>query len=335
MEEVPRLPEEAARIHEMIRESGTVVVTTHIRMDGDAVGSALALREALRAAGKEALLVNSTPIPEIYRFLAPLGTFLPELPPGKPIDLLISVDAANCERLEFMENSCRDYHFANIDHHVSNTAFADVNWVDPDAPCVGEMLLWFFLAYGYEINDLARDALYVSLLTDTGRFSFSNTSVRAFRAALKLAEMGVDPGAVASKVYFDKPIRKLKLLQLAYSRLNFICNDRIAYVFLDHTDLKKLGVSEYDTQEIVDIPRSAASAEVAFFMYGNADGTTRVSVRSKGNFDSRKFAELFGGGGHPGASGITMKMCLEEAKRVVLERACLLLSAGECRMDER
>ncbi len=318
------------QIDEQIRKSANIAITTHYGMDGDAVGSCVALREVLRDAGKRVIMINCTPTPYNYKFIAPDGSFETELPPDFAPDLFIVLDAATPGRIRRENPLPTGVPIVNIDHHIGNSLFGAYNWIEPKSPCVGVMLLDFFIHFGYSMNSLALDALFVSLITDTGRFSFSNTDTRAFAAAMQLVSHGVSPSKIASEVYFSKSTGKLKLIALAYSRLEFACDGKIAFVSFTQKEMESFGLTEYETHEVVDIPRSAASAELALYFLEKTDGVTKASVRSKTVFDCRTFAEEFGGGGHNRAAGIRLQLPLDEARRAILDRACEILCGKTC-----
>ena len=320
------LPPVCDKIDDLLRSAAVIAVTTHIRMDGDAVGSTIAMSEVLKAMGKDVRLFNPSPPPANTLFLSNGCRFHSDPQMLEGVELIISLDCANIERIGLPRGIELGVPRINIDHHISNSLNFEFDWVDDDAPCVGEMLLNFFTEYRYNIPDKAMDAMYLSLVTDTGRFSFANTTSRAFSAAFRLTEGGVDPGKISARVYFSMPTSKIKLLQLAYSRLQFCCDDRIAFIAMNSREIEALGLTIFDTQEIVDIPRAAGRAEVAIFFLGVGEDT-RVSLRSKFSFDSCRLAKEFGGGGHKAAAGLVAHRPLDEVIRIILHRATEMIES--------
>ncbi|MFA4986621.1 MAG: bifunctional oligoribonuclease/PAP phosphatase NrnA [Candidatus Brocadiia bacterium] len=321
-----KLPDDRHKIDGLLRGAAEILVTTHVRMDGDAVGSVIALSEVLSAMGKRIAAFNPSPVPEVYRFLDPSFSFLTAIPQDRVFDLLVVLDAASLERLDGLDKIAASAQTINIDHHISNTLFGIANWVDPRSPCTGEMLLSFFEDFGYSVSQRAAEALYVALLTDTGRFSFGNTQERAFKAAARLAGLGASPGLLAQQVYFSNSPAKMNLLKLAYSRLEIHADGKIASVSLRQREMEELGLTVYETSEIVDIPRACGSAELAV-MFLETDGErTRVSLRSKGGLDCNVLAAVFGGGGHRAAAGAVLEMPMDRAQSQVIAQAEAMLA---------
>ncbi|GAB4150894.1 MAG: bifunctional oligoribonuclease/PAP phosphatase NrnA [Planctomycetota bacterium] len=325
---VSRVPADILRtIAEVIRTNHDFAVTTHVRMDGDAVGCLIAFSEILQSLGKNVCMVNNTRVPDTYEFMVDKGEILPACP-FKP-EVVFALDCANAERLGLDLKEAGEAMIINIDHHPTNTLYGAVNWVDGSAPCVGEMLLDLFTALKLNLSARAADSLYISLLTDTGRFSFTNTSCRAFAAAGKLCSLGVNPGELAAEVYFMKSPAKMKFFSVVYGSLEFSEDYLIAYISVTERQLAEYGLTVYDTQELSDIPRNSRPSELGIFFLETNSGETRVSFRSKSFFDCSELAACFGGGGHRSASGATVRLPLAEARKAVLQKASELQRRGK------
>ncbi|MDZ7816230.1 MAG: DHH family phosphoesterase [Planctomycetota bacterium] len=329
------MPDIRQEIANLLRTAKKVLITTHIRMDGDALGSSLGLLRTLRESGTAADAVNASPVPSQYVFMPRAGELFESVPDPASYDIFVALDCANEERLGFdmsqLSESCVT---VNIDHHPTNSRFARYNFIDGKAPCAGEMLLDIIQRAELECPAYGAQMLYIALLTDTGRFSFPNTTQRAFDAAIRLVRKGADPAEAANSVYFTRSPKMLRFLGHAYSSLKFLFDEKFAYISLKEKDLHTFGLDKYDTQEIVDIPRLSAASKVAAFLLELDEGITRISLRSKDSLDCSLIAAHFGGGGHKGAAGATYDGPMHEAEKIVCEQVVKLLdihdAEGEC-----
>ena len=324
------IPQVAQKIFDLINSSDSILITAHVRMDGDAVGSCIALASVLRSAGKKVVLANSTPVPTELLFLCSQLSFESSPQKAELVDLVISLDCANAERLGIDASNFGNIPLINIDHHFSNKLYGDLNWIDSNASCVGVMLLDFFSHFAFPVTEFIATALFVSLMTDTGRFSYSNTNVQAFAAAQKLIELGANPASVANELYFKKSVSNLKFLGFLYNNLKFSSDESIAYISVRASDLKQFNLTVYDTEGFVDIPRLSAKSALAIFFLEIEEGTvTKISLRSKEGFNCSELAARFGGGGHKGAAGAKVFDTLVHAQKIVLEAALAMMNAEE------
>lgn len=305
-------------IADAVRGAGTVLISTHERPDGDAMGSELALLEMITNLGKVAEVVNHSAVPEIYAFMPGAKDIRKRPRRTRDPDLAISVDAPNLARLGDAAKYFKGARVtASIDHHPGNENAADVVWADPERSCVGEMVLELAELVG-DVTPTMAGNLYAALLTDTGRFCFSNTDQASFDAARRLVGYGADPHALAVELYQSVPERLLRLAGTVQSRVKFHFNGRVAVMSLSYNQLVRSGVSPLDTQDFSDMPRDILGVQVGVFLREEAPAFVKVSLRAKNDFDVSEIARQFGGGGHRAAAGCTVNKPLRAAKTAVL-----------------
>lgn len=307
-----------------IATAARIAITPHVRPDGDAIGSVLGLRRMLTLAGKTADIVAMDPVPLRYQFLM-RGDVIVAAAQTKPesYDLLIILDTGSPDRVSA---SIRDWvprlRTLNIDHHPTNTEFADINTVVPNASSVGEILWYLAIAGGYVIAPDAAEALWVALITDTGRFSYSNTTPAAMRAAAALLETGIDTNRINHQIYNSATAPQVRLQGRAIEHLELHHDGQLAVVSLSREDFAGLACSGEDAEDIVDIPRRINGVKIALFLYELCDKDpreTKASFRTSEPFDAAAFCQAFRGGGHARAAGCTLAMPIAEARQQMLE----------------
>ncbi len=299
-----------------------VVIVTHDRPDGDAAGALLGLARILRGRGQEACLACNDPIPDRYAFLLrgeevrPLGACRPSAPGA----VLAVLDCGACERVAGLEAWDRSAApILNIDHHHSNTGFGDANWVESEASSVSEMILDLAEAAGWPVPRAAAEALWVGLVTDTGRFSYENATAAALRAGARLVELGASPARLNESVYESRTLRELRLTARAMQTLETGWAGRVAWVSLGPEDFAATGCGPADASETVNIPRSLQSVRAGLFFYEvPAAGETKVSIRAAHPLEATELAARFGGGGHRRAAGCSVPEPLAAARDRVL-----------------
>ena len=304
-----------AEIAALLRSGRSIVVTSHVTPDGDALGSALALRDAVIRSGGAARVVLDGPRTAAYDFLPDVATIEPpEALAGAPPDVLIAVDCASAERFGAVgDHVGPDTLVVNIDHHASNTRFGHWNWIDPEAAATGEMLVELLDGHGFEISAAAALDLYVAILTDTGRFSYSNTRPRSLRAAARLLDVGIDPD-VAARPFRSVPVARMRLNTLLFSSLRWAAEGRIAIGVVTRALCAEAGVALRDANDLIDLPASLEGVELAALARETEDPTrTKVSLRSRGSLSIDEIASREGGGGHPKAAGFTFAGGVNEA----------------------
>lgn len=308
-----------------IRAAGRIAITTHIRPDGDAVGSVLGLRRILSAAGRHASIVAMDPVSRRYAFLMGGDTIIPAADTGPDaFDLLVILDTGAMDRAPAgVEAWMPRIRTLNIDHHPTNTEFADLNYVIPTASSVGEIIADLAVAAGYAIPPDAAEALWVALITDTGRFSFSNTTRSAMRAAAALLETGIRTDRLNHLIYETATTAQIRLQGRAIAHLELHRDGRIALVSLSREDFAEFGCTGEDADEIVAIPRRVIGADIALFLYelpGAGPRETKAGFRTAEPFDAAELCRQLGGGGHARAAGCSLQMPLAEAKAAILDR---------------
>jgi phosphoesterase RecJ-like protein len=299
------------------------LVFVHEEPDLDCVGAQLALAEVLRARADEVRLWSPSPLPEQHAFMPGIEAISTDFPRGVRFDVGVALDTAALSRVgEAPPLSADDFEvLVNIDHHESNERFGTLNWVDPAASSVGEMLYGLFEAWDVALSGDAATCLYASILTDTGGFAFSNTSARALWVAASLVERGADPSAIWRRVFGTFPLRRHTLLGAALGTLRLWHDGRIATVRVTRRMLDEAGAVMDDTERFVQYPRTVEGVEVAAILREQPDGrSVRVGLRSNTPaVNVGRVAAGLGGGGHPAAAACTVAGGLDEAERTVVE----------------
>jgi phosphoesterase RecJ-like protein len=292
------------RIIEGIREHQTFCIVGHIRPDGDCVGSQLGLTLALRNEGKKAMCWNEDPIPQKYEFLDPERIFQ-KPKAGQKFDCIIATDAASFERIGKVAPCVANRKLLiNIDHHQSNTRYADINWVSPREPSSGELIFRLLKAAKWPITKPIADCLFTAVSTDTGSFQYPTTTPGTYHVAGELVRRGANLAKICDEVYQSYPVSRARLLKHIYSHFRLIHHDQIAYFWLKQADFARAGADSSDTEGLIDHIRAIAPVVVACVFEQVAPGLTRISLRSKSNkVNVNEIAAQFGGGGHSAAAG--------------------------------
>ncbi len=310
-----------------IRSHPRLLITSHARPDGDAVGSVLALSLLLRQLGHETTIVLADPVPRIYRNLPSVDQVLE----AATLDGISGFEVAPCIVLECDSVSRTGLAgfgsrlLLNIDHHASGREFASVNWIDPDACAVAAMIFRLALELGAEITPAIATCLYTAVLSDTGGFTYGGTNAETFALAHELTRRGAHPGQVARHVFFSNPESKLRVLGTALSKMQR--DGPLAWTWLTLDDIARAGAAVEDCEGIVNYLLSIAGVESAVFLRELPETSSfRLSLRSKGRLDVASIAESFGGGGHRSASGCTLAGPLDHASERILSQ----LRSGLC-----
>jgi phosphoesterase RecJ-like protein len=306
-----------------LRAHDRFLVVTHENADGDALGSLLATTLALRQIGKdvEMFLSGNSPVPQEYGFM-PLDGLLRELPADVGDRVLVAVDCAKADRIGPDSAPVeRTKLVIDIDHHHDNTRFGAVNLIVSDASSTGEVLSDVFAELGVEITPEIAEPLYIALVTDTGRFQYTNTTPKSLRLAADLVEAGADVHAVFQQVYESVEFAKLKLLARALDRARVLEGGRIVVSHLVRTDFAEVGAVEPYSEGIIDYLRAVEGSELAVLIREppRDDGPVRrVSLRaSVDELDVSAIARLFGGGGHRQAAGFSSEKSIDEITELV------------------
>ncbi len=290
------------------------VLTSHARPDGDAVGSALACCQILRAMGKQAEVVLRDGVPRIYRPLPYANRVVQaeRINGSYEAAIILECDSVQRTRLEGLE----DRFLISIDHHCSGRPFAHVNWIDPQAVATAEMVYRLAREAGVKISPEIATCLYTAVVADTGSFMFAGTNEHTFSLARELVLAGADPVRCARSIYFANSTAKMRLLGAALSNLHR--EGAIAWIWVTQEQMQNSHAREEDCEGLVNYVLSIQEVEVAAFFRELPDGRYRVSLRSKGRLNVAEVAEQFGGGGHQCASGCAVEGPLPVATAQVL-----------------
>ena len=309
------------QIGEVLRNHQSFVLISHVRPDGDAIGSQLALGYALMAAGKSVRLINEDGLPDNLAFMA--GSAKIELPPTEPlvVEVAIALDTATKPRLgeKALHAASQAQIWLNIDHHVSNPKYGDLNLIDSKSPATGQILYQLIIALGLPLPAETRDAIYVAVSTDTGSFQYPSTTAATYELAADLIRRGLDVGTINSQIYDNYPFRRLELMRALLNTLE-ISDDGLVANWTMRDQLRiDLSLRPEDSEGLIDLIRAIRGVQLAVFFEELPDGKIRISMRSKDHrLDVCQIATEFGGGGHALAAGIRMAGPLEDAKLQVL-----------------
>jgi len=306
------------QVAEEIRGGDRFLLTTHENPDGDALGSLLAVHQILGALGKDSVMflgAKEFPLPVEYRFM-PLEEVFHEPPADLADRVVIFLDCGNSDRMpvDFLHNGGSKV--LNIDHHHDNTRFGTVNLVDVDASSTAEIVFELAGALGVDLTPEIANALYVGLVTDTGKFMYENTDARSHRMAAALLEAGVDVNDIYRRLYERVPPEKLRLVSRALGGIELHDQGLLAITYISRSDYEATGASEVLTEGIIDHLRTLEGVSVAAVVRDKTDesGSARkVSLRSTdGRVDVSAIARKHGGGGHRRAAGFGTDLSFQE-----------------------
>jgi phosphoesterase RecJ-like protein len=321
---------DAAAVVDELRAGERFLLTTHENPDGDALGSLLALHQILGQMGKDSVMylaAKEFPLPVEYRFL-PLAEVFHEAPADVVDRTLVFLDCGNIDRTPegFLRNP--EAHSVNIDHHHDNTRFGTVNLIDTTVSSTAEIVHNLGKVLDADITPEIASALYVGLVTDTGRFSYENTAAATHRTAAELIDAGVNVGDTYRRLYERVPIEKVRLISRALDKIERVDGCALAITYVSNADYADTGAGEVLTEGIIDHVRAIEGTRVAAVVRdrGQEAGSARkVSLRSTdGDTDVSAIARSHGGGGHPRAAGFSTDLSYEE----IVEALCAELQRG-------
>ena len=304
------------KVWNKILNSNHIVLAAHINPDGDALGSSLSMYPILKNLGKKVTIFNITkPLPKYLDFLPNFNKITNKLP--KNYDLLISFDCGSFDRLGIEE---KPSFLINIDHHISNTKYGDINIIDPKAASSSQVVYNLLKANGVDINKEAAICIYTALVTDTGSFQYESVNDKVFEMAADLVKSGVKPDFVAKMLFERDRLSRLRLLAKAYDTIELCCDGKVAFVEVTKEMMEITGAIKDDTDTIVNSVRAIASVEVACMLREDEEGI-KISFRSKNYVDVSKIAVKYGGGGHIRAAGATIinEFNFEKVKNMLRE----------------
>ena len=298
-------------IWQKIANSSKVLLLSHVRPDGDAIGSQLALGASLEGLGKDVFLMNEDGCPDNLKFLK--GSEKISDPNSYEVvaDLCIVLDTANFERVGSvcgkLAKDCGS--IINIDHHITNEKYGDLYFVDPQAPATAQIVYELLCSHQLPICEESRDAIFVGLSTDTGGFRYPATTSRSFEIGADLTKLGADCGELSSNMYERYSLKRIELLKELLGNLRVSSCGRVASWILDMDTKIRLSLKPEDSENLTDLIRGINTVEVAVFFEELKSDYVRISMRSKNTnvADVSKICANFGGGGHPLASGAKTK----------------------------
>jgi phosphoesterase RecJ-like protein len=309
-------------IRDVLVSAERILLLSHVRPDGDAIGSQVALALSLQALHKEVAVWNEDGCPANLRFLA--GSEQVVTPPVRPeaFDTVVCLDTASRERLGSCLAAVRSARcWVNVDHHGSNPGYGDSNLVEAQAAATGEIVFQLLSDRGLPFPTESAAALYVAISTDTGSFRYPNTTPRTLQTAADLLKRGIDGAAICQKIYESYPRRRATLLGELLTRARLEADDQVAAFLLDIATKTRLGIQPEDLDGLVDAIRCIDTVVVAAFFEELPNDRIRVSLRSKrADVEVDKLCREYGGGGHRAAAGARIRGGLQEVAANVMER---------------
>ncbi|MDF2439306.1 MAG: bifunctional oligoribonuclease and phosphatase NrnA [Abditibacteriota bacterium] len=312
-------------IAQAIDAHDSFLIAAHVGPDGDAIGSGLALQQAIRACGKEAWTISTDSVPVSCRFL-PDWQSVSSAPPRQPqCAIIIDCDGSR-------DRVAAPYHFVQnakfrvlIDHHRTSKPIFDVNWLDIAMPATAQMIYELLKHLQTPLTPEIAQCLLCGLSTDTGNFRFSNTTPACLRAAADLVESGADPAQIALKLFDERSLEATKLLAIALNKMQVDCDGELMWTTLTTQDFQSVLVGDESSENVVNILRNVRGARLAIVMRERADETgpiTRVSVRADPQLRADLFCAQFGGGGHAAAAGCRVRYRpFEESVKLIISNA--------------
>jgi phosphoesterase RecJ-like protein len=310
--------EPPARLLELLaRPRGAALMLGHVHPDGDVLGTLLGLGLAMEKAGWAVTYAGPDPVPDVLDFLPGAERWQVWRTAPARFDVVVLTDCPNDERTEGLLAGARGAasEVLNIDHHPDNRRYGTLNWIDPSAAAVGEMIFELLTALRWPIGREVALGLYTAVHTDTGSFRYSNTTPRTFRTAAALTAEGAEPALVTDRLYQRRSPDALLTLGGLLSRVEVSAGGRVATLTVPEGAVSEAFMA---AEDVVTYPRSIAGVKVAVLLRAEADGRVKASLRGKGDVPVNRIAHQFGGGGHENAAGCTLAGPLEVAKAMVL-----------------
>ncbi len=305
-----------SQVVELIENKQTFGITTHVRPDGDGVGSSLGLCWLLRSLGKEAEVIVSDGIPASYLVLPGAQDIVRVAEVNGKYDAVFVIECSDISRPNIGNLDAQLV--VNIDHHATCEHFGNINWIDTTASAVGEMIYNLCKAVGGRITREIAECLYLALVTDTGSFHFSNTTDRTLKVASELVKVGVKPAHISEAVYNSYPWSRIELMSQVLSTVRRDATGRVAYMRQTLEMRESAQMSDGDNNGFVNIPLAAREVVASVYMREVETGKFRVSLRSKGKINVARVAEKFGGGGHNNAAGCRVEGDWDQREREIV-----------------
>ncbi|MFU0823878.1 DHH family phosphoesterase [Clostridium sp.] len=310
-----------SNIIEKIKESKKVGITCHISPDGDSLGSSLALMQGLLNMGKNAYIISKEEVPETFYYLPYCDRISKDLSYVlEDTDTVIVLDCGNFERINAdIDLNNRGYTLINIDHHISNDNYGDLNYIDIKAAAVAEIIYELLDTLNVNIDKDIATCLYTSILTDTGSFRHSNTTKLTHKIAGELIDKKIDFSEIHRKIFENISFERLRLQGKVIEKMQLELSRRLCIMEVTKEMIEEFNIDKSDTSDLVNLGTQIDTVEVAILLK-ECDCITKVSLRSKKKVDVRKIAEMFNGGGHVRAAGFSTNISLEEIKSILIKQ---------------
>jgi phosphoesterase RecJ-like protein len=314
------------QIRDEIMRRQRFLLTSHARPDGDSIGSQLAMAFALEALGKQVRIVNADSAPEHYQDFPGMDRIEIAGSASADVDAVIVMECSDLTRtgVAGLERAF----LINIDHHAGNRLYGAINWHDESAAACGEMVFDLIRELGVPLNLEIATHVYLAILTDTGSFHHSNITPRTFDICRQTVEAGVNPAAMARRVFDSNSFGKLKLIGALLDSMQLLDDGRLALLYMDDAMLEACNCTNNDTEGLINLPLTAREIQAVVFFKVAPNGEVRVSMRSKYDVDVRQVAGAFGGGGHKNAAGFTVTGSLEQVRPRIVELIVKAIAHG-------
>ncbi len=305
------------KIANKLKEAETILLYPHVLMDGDTLGSSIALCIALRKMGKKAYVLIEDDIPGYLLFMEKDYCTSDQNILDAP-DISISIDCSDIERFVKRKDKFLTGKLSIcIDHHRTNNFFAELNYIDEFVGATGEIIFHLIQAMGTEIDVEMAEAIYIAITTDTGNFQYTNTTRTTHLIAAELFDIGIDLEKISVEVYQNIRHEKLKITNEVIGTIEMICNGKADIAYVTQDMLKKTGALMEETEGIIETLRNISGVEISAFLKENKKNEIKVGLRAKTYGDVSAIAQIYGGGGHKKASGCTLYTSLEDAKKQI------------------
>ncbi len=315
---------------EFLKRPGNFLIATHIQPDGDGIGAMLSLERLISSMGKgEIILFCPSPLPEYLSFLPRSDKINYSLPGDRSFSVIVAVDCASRDRMGISEEFWKEFSgiLINIDHHLTNDYFGTINLVDPSASSSCELVYNLLEESGINLDLELATCIYTGLVTDTGSYSFSNTTPRALEIGSYALRAGVDPWTISENVYHHHSPNRLYLFCRGIRQMEFFANRQLCVMTIENEDFAATGTTEKDTFGFMECIRTIKDVRIVILIKPSKEnGKIDISMRSKGELNISEIAQEFKGGGHRNAAGMTMYGNINEVKNIVVSRVIAYLN---------
>lgn len=315
-------------IRDTLARANRVLITSHRDCDGDSVGGQLAALAYVNDLGVDCQACHHGPVPDTLQGAPGWERIIDISSDDERVtrltadfDVALVLECSDLDRLGDVRRLIGpETTVINVDHHADNTGFGSVIWQDSSASSVCEMLARFFSAVGFDYDRETAEALYIGILTDTGRFRYNSATAQTFATTSEIVSRGISVQEICDRIFFARRPQSVKLTGLALSDVRFAADDRVCVIPLSAAALERAGAEQGDTEGLVDYTLVGKATRVGAFIRDNGSGRVKVSLRSRGKLDVSAIAASFGGGGHRNAAGCTLDGSVEAATELITAR---------------